>query len=238
MNTDSKLKRFVVLLDKAPFVLFLESVNYLPHADHLIPALKAFNLSFTDVLTTAPIQPNQDLRKIISATNTLEDPLAYNIIEALATNTLLSNGRFFPKHYFTANDWQQCVEWQNVDNEPEPEPAPVNSFIITVDKFTHELSIPGDANTALKEKVYEGVIHLESLDTKVPFPQALLKDCVMEIYQIIMASSIGRAPLYLSQSSYISAMNTGHEVFHWIDLKKIEKVLTELIKGKVTAIEE
>ena len=236
MNIDSKLKRYIVLLDKAPFVLFLESVNYLPHPEHLIPVLKTFNLSFTNVLTTAPIKPDQDLRKIISATNALEEPLAYNIIEALATNTSLSNGRFFPKHYFTANDWQQCVEWQNVDNEPEP--APVNIFIITVDKFTHELSITGDANTALKEKVYEGVIHLESLDTKVPFPQALLKECVMEIYQIIMTSSIGRAPLHLSLSSYISATNTGLEVFYWIDLKKVEKVLTELIKRKGIAIEE
>ena len=27
MNTDSKLKRYIVLLDKAPFVLFLESAN-------------------------------------------------------------------------------------------------------------------------------------------------------------------------------------------------------------------
>ena len=65
MNTDSKLKRYIVLLDKAPFVLFLESANYLPHADHLIPALKAFNLSFTDVLTTAPVKPKQNLKKII-----------------------------------------------------------------------------------------------------------------------------------------------------------------------------
>ena len=137
MNTNSKLKRYIVLLDKAPFVLFLESVNYLPHPEHLIPVLKTFNLSFTNVLTTAPIQPNQDLRKIISATNTLEDTLAYSIIEALATNTSLSNGRFFPKHYFTANDWQQCVEWQNVDVKPEP----TKDIVIAVCKLTHDLRI-------------------------------------------------------------------------------------------------
>ena len=236
MNTDSKLKRFVVLLDKAPFVLFLESTKYIPHPEHLIPVLKILNLSFTNVLTTAPIQPDQDLRKIISATNGLSDPLAYNIIEALATNTSLSNGRFFPKHYFTANDWQQCVEWQNVDNKPKP--APANSFIITVDKFTHELSITGDANTVLKEKVYEEVISLHSLDPSIPFPQALLKECVINIHDIIVQASIGRTITAMTESKYLSVLKTGHDSFNYINMKKVEKDLRAVLTAANITIEE
>lgn len=231
MNTDSKLKRFVVLLDKAPFVLFLESANYLPHADHLIPALKAFNLSFTDVLTTAPIKPEQDLRKIISATNTLEDPLAYNIIEALATNTSLSNGRFFPKHYFTANDWQQCVEWHNVDNEPEP----TKDIVIVVCKLTHDLRIfNGEKPVNLD---CEGQIVLACLDRSAPFPQALLKECVMEIYDTITLTSIGRAVSDKAKSKYLLVMQTGHETFNYINLRQIEKDLTAVLATFNIAVE-
>lgn len=232
MNTDSKLKRYVVLLDKAPFVLFLESANYLPHADHLIPALKAFNLSFTDVLTTAPIKPEQDLRKIISATNTLEDPLAYNIIEALATNTSLSNGRFFPKHYFTANDWQQCVEWQNADVKPET----TKDVVIAVCKLTHDLRIfNGEKPVNLD---CDGEIVLNCLDRSAPFPQALLKECVMEIYDTITLTSVSRAVSDKTKSKYLLVMQTGHETFNYISLRQIENDLTAVLAAFNIVTEE
>ena len=231
MNIDSKLKRYIVLLNKAPFVLFLESTKYIPKS-----ALKTFNLSFADTLTVMTIKPDQDLRKIISATNALEGPLAYNIIEALATNTSLSNGRFFPKHYFTANDWQQCVEWQNVDNKPEPKPA--GYFTIVISKFTHKLSIIDDVNTVLDEEDCDGVIHLESLDPSVPFPQALLKECVMEVYDTIALTSVSRAVSDKTKSKYLLVMQTGHETFNYISLRLIEKDLTAVLTAANTTIEE
>lgn len=232
MNTNSKLKRYIVLLDKAPFVLFLESVNYLPHPEHLIPVLKTFNLSFTNVLTTAPIQPNQDLRKIISATNALEDPLAYNIIEALATNTSLSNGRFFPKHYFTANDWQQCVEWQNVDVKPEP----TKDIVIAVCKLTHDLRIFNGEKPANLD--CDGEIVLNCLDRSVPFPQVLLKECVMEIYDIITQTSISRSVSDKTKSNYLLVMYIGHETFNYTNLRQIEKDLKEILAAFDIPIEE
>lgn len=231
MNTDSKLKRFVVLLDKAPFVLFLESTKYMPHPEHLIPVLKIFNLSFTNVLTTAPIQPDQDLRKIISATNTLEDPLAYNIIEALATNTSLSNGRFFPKHYFTANDWQQCVEWQNVDNEPEP----TKDVVVAVCKLTHDLRIFNSEKPVNLD--CDGQIVLTCLDRSAPFPQALLKECAMEVYDIIVQMSVGRVTADKIKSKYLLVMQTGHETFNYINLRRIENDLTAVLATFNIAVE-
>ena len=218
MNTDSKLKRFVVLLDKAPFVLFLESTKYIPKS-----ALKTFNLSFTDTLTTMAIKPDQDLRKIISATNGLSDPLAYNIIEALATNTSLSNGRFFPKHYFTANDWQQCVEWQNVDNEPEP----TKDVVIAVCELTHDLRIFNSEKPVNLD--CDGQIVLACLDRSAPFPQALLKECTMEVYDIIVQMSVGRAVSDKTKSKYLSAMHTGHNTFNYINLRQIEKDLKDIL---------
>ena len=229
MNTDSKLKRYIVLLDKAPFVLFLESAKDIPNTGYFVPALKTFNLSFTDVITITQIKPEQDLRKIISATNTLEDPLAYNIIEALATNTSLSNGRFFPKHYFTANDWQQCVEWQNVDSAPEP----TNYFTIVVSKFIHELSI----NTMSDEENCDGVIHIESLDPSVPFPQALLKECVIEIHDIIIQMSANRITADKTKSKYLSVTQTGHDSFNYINLRQIEKDLKDTLATFNIAVE-
>ena len=232
MNTDSKLSRFVILLDKAPFVLFLESANYLPSADHLMPVLKAFNLSFTDVVTITQIKPEQDLRKIISATNTLEDPLAYNIIEALATNTSLSNGRFFPKHYFTANDWQQCVEWQNVDNKPET----AKDVVIAVCELTHDLRIFNSEKPVNLD--CDGQIVLACLDRSAPFPQALLKECVMEIYDTITLTSIGRAVSDKTKSKYLSVMQTGHETFNYISLRLIEKDLKAVLATFNIAVED
>ena len=227
MNTDSKLKRFVVLLDKAPFVLFLESTKYIPKS-----ALKTFNLSFTDTITTMAIKPDQDLREIISATNGLPDPLAYNIIEALATNTSLSNGRFFPKHYFTANDWQQCVEWQNVDNEPEP----TKDVVIAVCKFTHDLRIFNSEKPVNLD--CDGQIVLACLDRSAPFPQALLKECTMEVYDIIVQMSVGRAVSDKTKSKYLSVMQTGHETFNYISLRLIENDLTAALAAFNTVTEE
>ena len=227
MNTDSKLKRFVVLLDKAPFVLFLESTKYIPKS-----ALKTFNLSFTNTITTMAIKPDQDLREIISATNGLPDPLAYNIIEALATNTSLSNGRFFPKHYFTANDWQQCVEWQNVDAKPEP----TKDVVIAVCKLTHDLRIfNGEKPVNLD---CDGEIVLNCLDRSVPFPQALLKECVMEIYDTIILTSVSRAVSDKTKSKYLLVMQTGHETFNYISLRLIENDLTAALAAFNTATEE
>lgn len=227
MNIDSKLKRYVVLLNKAPFVLFLESTKYIPKS-----ALKTFNLSFADTLTVLTIKPDQDLRKIISATNALEDPLAYNIIEALATNTSLSNGRFFPKHYFTANDWQQCVEWQNVDTKPEP----TKDVVIVVCKLTHDLRIfNGEKPVNLD---CDGEIVLNCLDRSVPFPQALLKECVMEIYDTIILTSVRRAVSDKMKSKYLLVMQTGHETFNYISLRLIENDLIAVLAAFNIVIEE
>ena len=231
MNTDSKLKRFVVLLDKAPFVLFLESTKYIPHPEHLIPVLKTFNLSFTNVLTTAPIKPDQDLRKIISATNRLSDPLAYNIIDALATNTSLSNGRFFPKHYFTANDWQQCVEWQNVDNEPEP----TKDIVIAICKLTHDLRIFNSEKPVNLD--CDGQIVLACLDRSAPFPQALLKECAMEVYDIIVQMSVDRVTVNKIKSKYLFTMYAGHGTFNYINLRQIEKDLKDTLATFNIAVE-
>ena len=237
MNTDSKLKRFVVLLDKAPFVLFLESAKDIPNTGYFVPALKTFNLSLTDVITITQIKPEQDLRKIISATSGLANPLAYNIIDKLANSIGYSQGVYFHvEPCFKSAKWQEHVEWQNVDSAPET--APVNRFTITIDRLTHELSITGDANTVLKEKVYEGVIHIESLDTKVPFPQALLKECTMEVYDIIVQTSVSRAVSDKTKSKYLSVMQTGQETFNYISLRQIEKDLTATIKKANFTIEE
>ena len=237
MNTDSKLKRYIVLLDKAPFVLFLESTDYLPNADCFVPPLKPFNLSLTDVLRIFPIKPEQDIRKIISATNGLSDQLAYDIIDALANSIGYSQGVYFHvEPCFKSAKWQEHVVWQNVDAKPEP--APVNHFTITIDRLTHELSIICDADTVLEEKVYEGVIHIESLDTKVPFPQALLKECTMEVYDIIVQTSVSRAVSDKTKSKYLLVMQTGQETFNYINLRQIEKDLTATIKKANFTIEE
>ena len=234
MNTDSKLKRYIVLLNKAPFALFLESAKDI---HDFVPILKTFNLFFTDIITATQIKPEQDLRKIISATNGLLDPLAYNIIDALANSIGYSQGVYFHvEPCFKSAKWQDHVEWQNVDAKPEP--APVNRFTITVDRLTHELSIIGDADTVLEEKVYEGVIHIESLDTKVPFPQALLKECTMEVYDIIVQTSVIRAGSDKTKSKYLLVMQTGQETFNYINLRQIEKDLTATIKKANFTIEE
>ena len=241
MNTDSKLKRFIVLLDKAPFVLFLESERYLPHADNLIPVLNRFNLSFTDTLVTAPILPNQDLRKIVAATNTLEDPLAYNIIEALADALPSHIDHFpvyFPVHFFTASFWQMYIEWQNVDKPASATPS--SHFTITVNRITHELDIMPSDELKYSEKSYDGVIDLYSVNITVPFPKALLKECTADIYEIIKVMSMNREPETVAKSKYMTVvMNTrGHDTFNWVNLKGIEKDLIAVIKIAGITIEE
>ena len=236
MNTDSKLKRYIVLLDKAPFVLFLESANDI---HYFAPILKTFNLSFTDVLTITQIKPEQDLRKIISATNGLSDPLAYNIIDKLANSIGYSQGVYFHvEPCFKSAKWQEHVEWQNVDAKPKP----TDYFTIVVSKFIHELSI----NTMLDVEDCDGVIHLESLDPSVPFPQALLKECVIEIHDIIIQMSVNRITAdktkskYLSvvQTGHLSVTQTGHDSFNYINLRQIEKDLTAVLTAANITIEE
>ena len=240
MNTDSKLKRYIVLLDKAPFVLFLESAKDIPNTGYFVPTLKTFNLSLIDVITITQIKPEQDLRKIISATNGLSDPLAYNIIDALAaalTNSIgYSLGVYFHvESCFKSAKWQERVEWQNADNKPEP--ASTNSFIITVAKFTHELSIIDDVNT-VEENNYEGMIHLDRADPTVPFPLALLKECVIDAHDIMTKGSIGRTLTSIAVSQYMSVVQTGYDTFYYINMQKLEKNLRVTLTEAGITIEE
>ena len=229
MNTDSKLKRYIVLLDKAPFVLFLESTKY-----KYIPKsiLKTFNLSFADTLTTMTIKPDQDLRKIISATNGLSDPLAYNIIDKLSNSIGYSQGVYFHvEPCFKSAKWQEHVEWQNVDNAPEP----TKDVVIAVCKLTHDLRIFNDEKPVNLD--CDGQIVLACLDRNAQFPKALLKECAMEVYDIIIQMSANRITAdktkskYLSviQTGHLSVMQTGHDSFNYINLRQIEKDLTAVL---------
>ena len=234
MNTDSKpLKRYIVLLDKAPFVLFLESVNCLHHSDYFVPALKTFNLSFTDVLITVQIKPDQDLRKIIFATNGLSDPLAYNIIDALANSIGYSLGGYFHvEPCFKSAKWQEYVEWQSVGNKPEP----TKDVVIAICKLTHDLRIfNGEKPVNLD---CDGEIVLNCLDRSAPFPQALLKECAMEVYDTISQTSISRSVSDKTKSNYLLVMQTGHETFNYINLRQIEKDLKEALTAFDIPIEE
>ena len=236
MNTDSKLKRYIVLLDKAPLVLFLESAKDISNPGYFVPALKTFNLSFTDVITITQIKPEQDLRKIISATNGLSNPLAYNIIDKLANSIGYSQGVYFHvEPCFKSAKWQEHVEWQNVDSAPEP--ASTNSFIITVDKFTHKLSIIDDVNT-VEENNYEGMIHLDRADPTVPFPLALLKECVIDAHDIMTKGSIGRTLTSIAVSQYMSVVQTGYDTFYCINMQKLEKDLRVTLTEAGITIEE
>ena len=224
MNTDSKLKRFVVLLDKAPFVLFLESTKYIPHAEHLIPVLKIFNLSFTNALTTAQIKPDQDLRKIISATNGLSDSLAYNIIDALANSIGYSQGVYFHvEPCFKSAKWQEHTVWQNVDTEPET----AKDVVIAVCELTHDLRIFNSEKPVNLD--CDGQIVLACLDRSAPFPQALLKECAMEVYDTIVQMSVDRAVSDKIKSKYLVTRYAGHGTFNYINLRQIEKDLKDML---------
>lgn len=221
MNTNSKLNRYIILLQKAPFILFIESaVSSISH-----PLLDVVGLSEGGLFKTIEITEKSDLRKVISATFSSPDYIAYNIIEALA-DALPNNAMYFPVHFFTKNDWQNYIEWKNVDTKPESQ----YDFTITVDKFTHNLHIVYSDYTPSNGN-YDGVIHLRSLDPSVSFPLALLKECVINIHDIIVQASIGRTLTVMTESKYLSVMQTGHDSFNYINMKKVEKdliaVLTE-----------
>ena len=224
MNTDSKLKRFVVLLDKAPFVLFLESAKDIPNTGYFVPALKTFNLSLTDVITITQIKPDQDLRKIISATSGLLDSLAYNIIDKLANSIGYSQGVYFHvEPCFKSAKWQEHVEWQNVDSAPET----AKDVVIAVCELTHDLRIFNSEKPVNLD--CDGQIVLACLDRSAPFPQALLKECTMEVYDIIVQMSVGRAVSDKTKSKYLSVMQTGQETFNYINLRQIEKDLKDIL---------
>lgn len=234
MNSDSKpLKRYIVLLDKAPFILFLESAKYLPGVDHIMPVLKNFNLSVTDTLVTVTIKPEEDLRGMISRTNTLPDPLAYNIIEALSDALPQPSGNF-PKTCFTSADWQRFIKWQNVDDKP----TPAKQFAITVDKFTHKLHMIDAGYVLDNGEDFEAVIHIDSVDVNAPFSKSLLKECVIEIHNIIVNMIKGRTFDCITQSKYVSVMQTGHNTFNWVNLKKLEKDLKSSIEAFGITVEE
>lgn len=231
MNTDSKLKRFIVLLDKSPFIAFFES----PNCINKIPPLRTLDIvdGESSIRSVIEIKENTDLRVVISDTNKLPDPLAYNIIEALAAEIGYAMGSALPvEPCFKSAKWQEHIKWLNVDNKPEP----TKDIVIVVCKLTHDLRIFNGEKTVNLD--CDGEIVLHCLDTKVPFPQALLKECTMEVYNIIMTNSIGRAPIYLSKSFYLSVMNTGHEAFHYISLRQIEKDLKALLTAFDITIEE
>ena len=221
MNTDSKLKRFVVILDKAPFVLFLESANDI---HYFVPALKTFNLSLTDVITITQIKPEQDLRKIISATSGLSDPLAYNIIDKLSNSIGYSQGVYFHvEPCFKSAKWQEHVEWQNVDVKPET----TKDVVIAVCKLTHDLRIFNSEKPVNLD--CDGQIVLACLDRSAPFPQALLKECAMEVYDIIVQMSVDRVTVNKIKSKYLFTMYAGHGTFNYINLRQIEKDLKDIL---------
>lgn len=227
MNTDSKLNRYIILLQKAPFILFIESaVSSISH-----PLLDVVGLSEGDLFKTIEITEKSDLRKVISATNILPDPLAYNIIEALATAL---TGPHHRMGYLISNKWQEDVSWQNVDAKP----APLESFTITVNKFTHKLSIEDDVNNIIEEDDYEGMIHLDRADPTVPLPLRLLKECVTDIHDIITKGAIGRTFTSIAGSQYMSVMQTGYDTFYYVNMKKLEKELRAVLTEAGITIEE
>lgn len=230
MNTDSKLNRYIILLQKAPFILFIEScANTIMH-----PRLNGLGVVEGDYFRSVKINEDHSLRHVIATINGLPDPLAYNIIEALA-NALPNNAMYFPVHFFTANDWQNYIEWQNVDTKPEPT---VHEYTVTVDRITHELNTIYSKDLESSTKAYDGTINLSSVNISVPFPKALLKECVADVYEIIKVMSMNREPATIAKSKYMSVMNTGYETFNWCNLKKIEKDLTAVIRANNITIEQ
>lgn len=227
MNTDSKLRRFIVLLDKAPFIIFVESPDYIS----ISPLLRSMGFSNEDAIVHFQIYEQTPLLRVFAAINNRPDPIAYSIIEALA-DALPKNTLYFPVHFFTKSDWQNYIEWQNVDNKPEP----TKDVVIAVCKLTHDLRIFNGKKPVNLD--CDGEIVLNCLDRSAPFPQALLKECTMEIHDSIIRTSIGRGVSDKSRSKYISAMQTGHDSLSWVNLRQIEKNLTILIKEFGITIEE
>ena len=233
MNTDSKLKRFVILLGRAPYILFIESADPID----VNPLLRSIGLS--DVVTTVPLEIHEQTHLLTVFTlidKKLPDPIAHKAIDALTSaimgespTGLFSIRQSSVAPYIVSNEWQRNVKWQNVDSAPEP----TNYFTIVVSKFIHELSI----NTMSDEENCDGVIHIESLDPSVPFPQALLKECVIEIHDIIIQMSANRITADKTKSKYLSVTQTGHDSFNYINLRQIEKDLKDTLATFNIAVE-
>jgi hypothetical protein len=223
MNTDSKLNRYIILLQKTPFILFVERHGY----DIVYTQLNKLGVAPGNFFKTIEIKKDTDLVVVITATTKLPDPLAYRIIEALV-DTLHETPYLDIE---SSCDWQEYVKWQNIDAKP----APQNSFTIAVDKFTHKLSV---VNTVVDENDYDGVINLHSLDPSIPFPQALLKECVIDTYDIIAKMAVGRTFTSLTSSKYLSVMQTGYDTFYYINMKKLEKDMRAVLEEAGITIEQ
>ena len=247
MNTDSKLKRYIVLLDKAPFVLFLKSANYLVLDTYSVPALKKFNLDRDDAYSIIPITEKTALFKLFSSINRLPDPIIPKVIDALTSaimgespTGLFSIRQSSVTPYIVSNEWQERVEWQNVDNAPET----AKDVVIAVCEFTHDLLIFNSEKPVNLD--CDGQIVLACLDRSAPFPQALLKECMIEIHDIIIQMSANRITAdktkskYLSviQTGHLSVMQTGHDSFNYINLRQIEKDLKDTLATFNIAVEE
>jgi len=233
MNIDSKLNRYIILLQKAPFILFIEScAGAINH-----PRLNGLGVAEGDYFRSVKINEDNSLRHVIATINGLPDPLAYNIIEALA-DTLLNTTKYlrhFPVHFFTKSDWQIYIDWQSVDDKPEPT---IHEYTVTVDRITHELNTIYSKNLESSTRAYDGGVELSSVDINVLLPKALLKECVADIYEIIKIMSMNREPSTIAKSKYMSVVQTGHETFNWVNLKKIEEDLIAVLKSNNIKIEE
>lgn len=234
MNTDSKpLKRYVSLLNKAPFILFIETRNFPIASEDIKRTLASVHLSMKNVERSVIVEADTVMQKILYFTNELPDTIAYHIVDAFAA--ALPHGNYFSvQKCFTSADWQKEVKWQNVDIKPKTD----NHYTIAVEKFTHKLSIVDDVNTVIDESKIDGMIHLDNMDSSVPFPLHLLKDCVIEIHDIITSQGIGRDFSQITKSKYTSVMQTGRDTFNYINMKKVENDLRAVITGAGITIEE
>ena len=222
MNIDSKLKRFVILLGRAPFILFIESAAPIS----VNPLLRSIGLSDVAAIVPQEVHEQTTLITVFDLIyKKLPDPITYEAVETLVAALPLPSYPYFGIVEFGSTEWQEHIEWQNVDNKP----VPSNDFTIGIAKFTHEIRIFSgrEPNTA----GHDGVINLHSLDAGVPFPLALLKECVINIHDIIVQASIGRTITAMAESKYLSVMQTGHDSFSYINMKKAEKDLRAILKA-------
>lgn len=233
MNTDSKpLKRYVTLLNKAPFILFMETKDFPIGSDNLKRILSSISLSMKDVERSIKVEVDSTVQKILYYTNELPDTIAYHIADALATT--LPHGNYFnAQKCFTSANWQKEIKWQNIDIKP----APISHFTITVDKFTHRISIIDDVNTPIDEGDYDSIIPISGT-ANIPLPKALLNTCVVHIYENIIGKIKLRTFDSITQSKYVSVMQTGHDSFNWVNLKKLEKDLKTAIEAYGVIIEQ
>lgn len=229
MNTDSKLKRFVILLGRAPYILFIESADPID----VNPLLRSIGLS--DVVTTVPLEIHEQTHLLTVFTlidKKLPDPIAHKVIDALTSaimgespTGLFSIRQSSVAPYIVSNEWQRNVKWQNVDSAPET----AKDVVIVVCKLTHDLRIFNSEKPVNLD--CDGQIVLACLDRSAPFPLALLKECTMEVYDIIVQMSVGRAVSDKTKSKYLSVVQTGHGhgTFNYINLRQIEKDLKDIL---------